>query len=287
MIIFSKKSLKEFLPPKLRKAAGSILHPNRTIAATKCSLPHFIIIGAMKAGTTSLYSYLIQHPQILPSNKKEIHYFDANYEMGTLWYRSHFPHQSKIKEGIITGEASPYYLFHPFAPKRIFQLLPDVKLIIILRNPVDRAISHYFHEVRAKTEDMPIEKAIAIEEKRIEPDLKKMQANEYYYGKIYQRHSYKKRGVYIDQLLNYMNYFSKEQVLILSSEDFFESPREILKEVFGFLNVNPAFIHSDLAPKNVGTYEDTISPSLRQYLISYFIPHNQRLYKYLRKDCGW
>lgn len=287
MDVLKKEHIKQLLPHRIRKVTGNILHINRTITAISKSLPNFIIIGSMKAGTTSLYDYLTQHPQIIPASKKEIHFFSNNFEMGKLWYQSHFPPKSKIGGKIITGEASPYYLFNPFAPKRIHRLLPNVKLIALFRNPVDRAISHYFHEVRAKRETMSLEEAMVTEEKRIEEDFTRMMKNEYYHGNIYQHFSYKRRGIYVDQLRSYMNYFRRDRVLILCSEELFENPEEVIREVFTFLGVDNEFRPPDLGAKHVGDYGDEISVGIRNYLIDFFMPHNQRLHEYLGRDFGW
>ena len=119
--------------------------------------PNFLIIGAQRCGTTSLYNYLIQHPQIVPSSKKEVHFFDLNFHLGQSWYEKHFP---EVSDNILTGEASPYYIFHPLCPKRIFDYDPSVKLIVILRNPIDRAYSHYRHIVRLGHEPLKFEDAL-------------------------------------------------------------------------------------------------------------------------------
>ena len=117
-------------------------------------LPDFIIIGAQKSGTTSLYRFIVKHPAIAPATKKEVHYFSIWYKFGELWYRSHFPTNlsrynfyKRTNQKLLSGEASPVYLFYPVVPGRMKELLPDVKLIVILRNPVDRAYSHYHHSL--------------------------------------------------------------------------------------------------------------------------------------------
>ena len=187
------------------------------------SYPDFVIIGAQKSGTTSLYRYMIQHPSILAASKKEIHYFDIRYQNGDLWYRSHFPFSVLTKNRtFITGEASPYYLFHPHALTRMRQVIPKTKIIILLRNPVDRAISHFFHEKKRQRETLLPEKAFQEEEERIEPEYTKMLKDPSYNSPVYKNFSYKKRGVHIDQIQRCFQEFPKEQVLVLKSEDFFQ-----------------------------------------------------------------
>mgnify|MGYP006439820863 CR=1 FL=1 len=145
----------------------------RKINSNNRVLPNFIIVGAQKAGTTSLFRYLTSHPQIkAPFKTKEIHFFDGglesedNYKKGLKWYKSHFPLKSKMYNKL-TYEASPLYLFHPCAPKRIKKDIPDVKIIILLRNPVERSISHYFHELRKGRERLTVDEAFRKEEDRL------------------------------------------------------------------------------------------------------------------------
>ena len=160
-------------------------------------LPEFIIIGAQKAGTTSLFYYLSQNPNLAPSIKKEVHYFDGGLDpnqddflKGESWYRAHFQRTKEIQATGIPFEATPSYLFHPEVPQRINQLIPDVKMLVLLRNPTDRAISHYFHEKRKNRENLSIKEAFEKEEERLKPILEKCD----YKNPGFFRYSYKLRG---------------------------------------------------------------------------------------------
>ena len=146
----------------------------RLITSPLRGLPDFVILGAMKSGTTSLYDFVVKHPGIAPAAKKEVQYFSTRhrYRLGRLWYRSNFPTSlsrrrfyKKTNQRLLSGEATPAYLFYPMVPGRMKEILPDVKLIVILRNPVDRAYSHYHHSLRKNMEPMSFEKAIKSEEK--------------------------------------------------------------------------------------------------------------------------
>jgi hypothetical protein len=258
----------------------------RKCTARKRSLPNFIIIGAQRCGTTSLYRYLTQHPNIRSSTKKEIHYFDVNYQKGLWWYRMHFPLKTSSRENFVTGEASPYYLFHPHVPKRITQVLPKVKLIALLRNPVDRAISNYFNQVKKARETLSFDRAIEDEEERTREELNKLLKHEFYDSVQYRWYSYKKRGIYIDQIKRYHKYFNHDQILILKSEEFFENIYGTLREVFKFLEVNPHFRPKDISARNV-VYYNKINKDTYEKLKCYFRPHNERLYEYLNHDFGW
>lgn len=258
-----------------------------TVKGKRHSVPDFLIIGAARAGTTSLYSYLVEHPQILRAKVKEVQFFSTRYSNGIMWYRAQFPRKSVIDRGFITGEASPYYLFHPHAPKRMHEVLPNSKLIVLLRDPVDRTISHYCHEVSEKSELLSIEEALENEERRIEPELMRMQSDEFYNSEIYRRYSYKKRGIYVDQLVKYLQYFDNARLLIVKSEDLFCDPKNTLRDVFRFLDVDPKVLPSDLTRKNMGSYTNKVSAGIYKELVNYFAPHNIRLYRLLGRDFGW
>src|SRR3990172_222546 len=179
------------------------------------SNPDFFIVGAQKCGTTSLYNYLARHPCVLGATKKEIHYFSDLYDEGIGWYKSHFPSLLKKYSGIlvnrrvlITGEATPFYIFHPHAPERIGKLFPHAKIIMMFRNPVDRAYSHYRYHVKLGAEALSFEDAIAAEPERLADELGKMIADEHYNSYNYKMFSYLKRGIYIEQLRRWLDLFS-------------------------------------------------------------------------------
>ena len=139
----------------------------RQLTAPLRGLPSVLIIGAQKGGTTSLFSYLVQHPDVLAPLTKEIHYFDLQYDREDKWYRGHFPFARRLERGAVTIDASPYYLPHPLVPARAAQLVPEAKLVAVLRDPVDRALSHYHHEVRAGRESLSFADAIDQEAERL------------------------------------------------------------------------------------------------------------------------
>lgn len=255
-------------------------------------LPDFIIVGAQKAGTTSLYHLLCEHPCIKPARRKELNFYTIRYRKGVRCYRKQFPSRisklwAKILEGknLITGEASPHYMFHPHAPKRIAATLPDVKLIVLLRNPVDRAYSHYHHMVRNKIETLSFEEALAKEEERMAGEIEKMLQDEHYMSFNQRSYSYLSRGIYVSQLQKFSELFKREQMLILKSEDFFEKPREALEQAFSFLGLEK-WQPPKIKPLNAGRYSE-IKSGTRKFLENYFEPHNRRLYEFLGRDFGW
>lgn len=256
-------------------------------------LPDFLIIGGKKCGTSSLYNYLAEHPGVAPAFRKEVHFFDNSSKAGSLRYRAYFPssvYRSYVRHrrgsGFITGEATPYYLFYPLAPKRVRQMVPEARLIVLLRNPVDRAYSHYHHEVRRGTEDATFEQAIEREAERLGGEREEMLRNGGYDSLSHRRYSYLSRGVYVDQLRNWRDYFPEEQILILKSEDLYSDPASIVEQSLDFLGL-PAAGSGQYGAVNRGGYRQQMEAATREYLADYFKPHNERLYDYLGKDFGW
>ena len=267
---------------------------NWSIASFKM-LPSFIIIGAQRCGTTSLFNYIIQHPSVKKPLYKEIHFFDnyyGVYNLGVGWYRGHFPFNifSHLKTNtqnprFITGEATPYYMFHPLCPLRIKEALPDVKLIAILRNPVERAYSHYQHSVREGYETMSFKEALEKETARLKSEREKILSIPDYYSFNHNRYSYLSRGIYINQLQNWRKYFPKEQILILRSEDLFYDLSTIYNRLLEFIGLSQYALKRQIN-YNVGDYPP-MAPSLKARLVEFFKPHNKKLYEYLAWDLEW
>lgn len=241
--------------------------------------PDFIIIGGQKCGTTSLYNYLIQHPEIVAAATKEVHFFDLQFDKGVEWYEAQFP------ENGITGEASPYYIFHPLVPQRIYQLYPNVKLIALLRDPVARTISHYFHEVRLGFEELSLESAIASETTRLQGETEKILADGTYYSFNHQHYTYRSRSIYLDQLKHWQKYFPSEQLLILESEEFYKNPATTVNQVFEFLQL-PPYQLAQYSIYNMGDYPQ-VSETILHQLVDSFQPHNQQLAAYLGREFNW
>lgn len=256
-------------------------------------LPDYLIIGAQKAGTSSLYRYLNEHPAVAAAAGKEVHYFDWHYRRGERWYRAHFPSaahrrvfQARTGLRLVTGEASPYYLFHPHTPKRVKALVPDVKLIVLLRDPVERAVSAYHHQVRAGTESLSLSDALDQEPARLGGEIDRLGRDEMYRSPVHRRFSYMARGVYVDQLVEWFRHFAREQVLVIRSEDFFDEPAGVVSAVFAFLGL-PGSQPREYRRFNSGGEYSGINPQVRQRLTEYFAPHNRRLYDLLGRDFGW
>ena len=226
---------------------------------------------------------------------KELHYFSANYHRGLRWYKACFPtpiqrmrQSQNIGMSVIAGEASPNYLFHTDTPQLLAKTLPNVKLIALLRNPVDRLISHYYHMIQIGRETLPLKEAIVFDEKQLSNGSQalpaKSQLNPSYKPMSF---SYLARGRYIEQLGRYANYFKKDQMLILKSENFFVHTQGEYDKVLEFLEVGPHVL-SNLKIANKGKYDKKEPyPEVKQELREYFKPYNERLSNFLEKDFNW
>lgn len=267
-------------------------------------LPDFIIIGAQRGGTTSLYYYLVEYAAVASAQHKEVHFFDDHFQQGMRWYRAQFPTVTQKylteqlgKRRFLTGESSPYYLFDPRIPERTRAALPDVKLIVLLRNPVDRAYSHHWLSTHEGHEQLRFEKAILCEEERLRGEQEKMLADAHYESYNHRHYAYLARGVYVDQLRNWLQFFSREQFLILKSEDLYQNPVAITKQTLEFLGLPPSVLKTEKEFKQYREplprgYKNSEKPpmmdaELRKDLAAYFKPHNQRLYELLGRDFGW
>jgi FkbM family methyltransferase len=234
----------------------------------------FLITGITKGGTTSLYSYLTKHPQMIPAIRKEVNFWSMYFAKGIDWYLAHFP---SIPEGekFLTGEATPVYLRNWEVPTRLFDFFPKIKLITVLRNPVSRTISHYNHEARVNRESRSFEKVINAQIEHFMSDR-----NPWNHTSSYITH-----GLYVEFLKHWMSIFPREQFLILKSEDFYVDPATTMKEVFNFLEL-PDYQLKNYKKFNSGSYED-ISESSRRQLSDFFKPYNQELEDYLGMTFNW
>lgn len=253
-------------------------------------MPDFLILGGQKCGTTSLYQYFLQHPQILAAKEKEIHFFDLAFHCGVDWYETFFPRKPSAAKYLV-GEATPYYLFHPLVPQRVAQWYPHMKFIVLLRNPVERAISQYYHEVRLGFESLSLPAAIAQESKRLAGEVEKMISYKYYPSYNHQHYSYVSRSLYLEQIQRWMAYFPRSQFCILPSETFFQNPQTTLDRVFAFLQL-PSFPISIDSQHNRGEYPHTLRQILDRYrirrkLTRYFAEPNRQLANFLQQDFSW
>jgi hypothetical protein len=247
-------------------------------------LPDFLVLGAQKAGTTALYEYLRRHPQISGPSWKEVSFFDRHWARGESWYRGNFPNVARTR-GKHVGEASPSYVFHPLAPQRVEEVVPEARLIVLVRNPVDRALSQYNHEVALGREPLPFEEALDAEEERLRGEQERMAADPRYFSREWWSHTYKARGRYAEQLERWLAVFPCEQLLILPSDDLGSDPARAHAQVLEFLGASPQRL--DSYPRVYEREYEPMKPETRERLAAEFEEPNRRLYELLGRDLGW
>ncbi|MGH8773897.1 MAG: sulfotransferase family protein [Jiangellaceae bacterium] len=216
------------------------------------SPPGALVIGAQRSGTSSLFRYLGAHPDVAASFRKEVEYFSRRADLGERWYRAHFA--LRIGRPKLGFEATPDYLFHPLAPSRAAALVPDARLVVLLRDPVARAWSHHQHMVRLGYETLAFAAALAAEEERCAEDLARLAVEPDHDAKALLRYSYAARGLYAEQLRRWFAHFPRDQFLILPSEDFFADTPRTFATILDFLGLRrwepPAFRNASRAGGN-------------------------------------
>lgn len=264
--------------PKKRRWYG------RLLTAALRAAPGYIYIGAPRSGSTSLFHHLNESPLVLSSFFKEVSFFDRNHHHGAGWYRAHFPLKWEIPRGAITGEATPSYLRERGAPERVKAVAPNARFLVLLRNPADRAISAYHHTVKRGLEPLTIDEALDPESDWVSnsglfdtpgPAEPRPDRKSYYLG----------TGRYGEQLENWFRVFPREQFLIQSSEAFLADTAGGMKRVFEFLGLPPVVAQQYERRHELGYQRP--SSALRDRLIEYFRPHNQRTYEVMGVDYGW
>jgi hypothetical protein len=247
-------------------------------------LPDFLVIGAQRAGSTSLFAQLCEHPGVAAPSHKEIHYFDNQSARGLRWYRSHFPPAAAAR-GRITGEASPYYLCHPAAPARVGDALPDVRLIALLRDPVARAYSHHQLSVRDGHEPLGFEEALRAEPERLAGEDARLCTDRAYRSHAHRHQSYAARGLYAEQLRRWHEHVAPERLLVVSSAELFAEPARTTAGVLGFLGLDAAEV-PPLPVRNQREYPP-MSDAARAFLEARFEAPNRELADLLGRDLGW
>jgi hypothetical protein len=279
------------MPPAVQQFGQRAYVQLGTMTAGLRLRPGFIMIGASRSGTTSLFHALSAHPQVhRPTFNKGVRYFDLNYYRGPRWYLGHFPlagpaRLATARHGApVAFEASGYYFFHPFAIERMARDLPDVKLIAMLRDPAERAFSAYKHERSRGFEWEPFERALELEDDRLLGEADRMRADPRYESFTHRHHSYKHRGHYADLLEGIYQHFPREQVHIVDSGDFFERPRATYDKLLSFLQLRP---FPGASFKRLNAEPGSMSPQTRRQLEEYFAPHDKQLADLLGWTPSW
>jgi hypothetical protein len=256
-------------------------------------LPDFLLVGAQRCGTTSLFRALLSHPNVHRANLlKGVNYFDVQADRGLAWYRAHFPlsatnrrHAAPGQDHALVFEASGYYMFHPHASRRIVAQLPDVKIVAMVRDPVERAFSAYKHEFARGFETEPLERALALEDERVEPELARMLQDPGYQSDVYRHQAYRRRGHYAEQLQPFVDALGPQRVHVVQSELFFTEPVQEYSRLLEFLELPvvmpPSFDRYN--PRPSAPLDASIAAGLREH----FAPHDAALEPFLHGHPSW
>jgi hypothetical protein len=291
--------IRDSLPrPVYEVAVGPVATAARSLARKNPGrsrvLPDFIIVGAAKSGTSSLYHWLSKHPAVAPASTKEVHFFDYNSYRTADWYRAHFPlerdrdaYERDHGQRFITGEASASYISHRWVPYRVAQMLPHVKLIVALRNPIDRAYSQFQMSRREGHEPLAtFEEALAWEGERLAPEVRQSETDPRYNSWPLGIWSYLHRSRYAEQLERWFDFFPREQFLFIKAEEMFGGPARTLEIVDDFLGL-PHHVPAELPRILDGGAYAALPDDTRANLGAYFRPHNERLYELTGIDFAW
>ena len=277
---------KQLLPLPVKRVAGGALRGFGMATSPLRGLPDYFLIGSKRCGSTSLFAYLLEHPDVVPlfpaaAGKKGTHYFDRNSARSMAWYRSHFPVRARRKS---SGEASTYYFCHPYSAERAAAVAPGAKVIALLREPAERAFSQYRDEVKNGHEVLDFARALAAEPARLEPELARMRTDPHYYSFIHEHLAYLSWGRYAEHLTRWLEVYPADQVLVLRSEDMFLRPDEVYRQVTSFLGLRPftpTFRRYNNAPAEPST------DATMAWLRDYYEPHNRRLSELLPQAPTW
>lgn len=248
-------------------------------------LPDFLVVGGQRCGTTSLFRALMSHPQIRrPIMHKGVNYFDINYWRGEDWYRAHFGKREDADVRIF--DSSGYYLWHPMAAERIAKDLPGIRIIAMVRDPVERAYSAYKHELARGFEwEKSFGRALELEDARLEGEVEKLRADPQYYSFNHRHHAYRHRGEYAVQLAPYIEGLGRDRVHIMQSEAFFAEPEKEFAKVTDFLQIAPTM------PESFDRYNARpgvgLEDSVREQLQAHYDSHDEALAALIGETPRW
>jgi Sulfotransferase domain len=278
------------VPSPLRKAAKAGLRRWGMVTAASRPLPDYLLIGTKRGGSTSMAEYLMRHPGVAPlfpsrAVPKGVRYFDDHFTLGERWYRSHFA-TAHARAGRLAGEATAHYPFDPRAPGRAAATVPDAKIIVLLRDPVARAFSHWREQTRLGGETLSFEGALEAEPRRLEGETERLLADPSYVSQAREHRSYRAQGCYADLLPTWMSEFPPERMLILFSDDMYANPAATYEIVLDFLGLSPHDLRTYVA-RNKRPLERPMDPDTKAQLTAYFEPFDRRLEALLGRPVPW
>lgn len=259
--------------------------------------PDFLVIGAKRGGTTSLHHYLAEHPGVLPlfpspEKIKGTYYFTDHYDRGDRWYLSHFPTRAtrqrvarRLGYQPVAGDNTPYYLYHPLAPARAAELVPDARIVALLRNPIERAFSHYKERRANGTEPLDFESALDAEESRCAGEHERILADPTYVSFAHRHQSYVDQSRYAPPLERWFAAYPREQLLVLPAEELYRDPQRVFDQVCAHLRLPPVALRAPRAHN--AEPSPGIEPRVRARLSELLAPDIEAVEKLLERDMGW
>lgn len=290
-------SIKDRSPRWARDAAIIATRGFGRATARTRRVPDFLVIGTKRGGTTSLFNYLMMHPGVLglyprPRLQKSTDYFFKRFDRGEQWYRSNF-HTQAFRDRLAgrlgyeprSGEASPYYVWDPRVAQRAYDVNPDIKAVMLVRNPVERAFSHWQERVHNGVEPLTFEQALDAEEARTAGELERMRADPLYYSEAHDWYTYRSRGIYLPQLEHWTSVFPAEQLLVICSEDMYADVQGTFDRVSAFLGLPP---HRLPTTKTFNASQRLPMPeAAREELTEFYAPHIRALSDHLGRPLIW
>jgi hypothetical protein len=280
-----------------RESAKRSLHAYAHATARWRAHPDFLVIGAKRGGTTSLWRYLTEHPDVLPmfpraEKLKGLYYFDEGFTRGDVWYRSHFPaawHRARISRRTgrptVVGEATPYYLYHPRAPEWARTVMPDAAILVALRDPVERAYSHYKERIRNQTEPLSFADAVAAEPARIAGETERLAADPSSVSFAHRHQSYVDQGRYAPMLERWFAAYGRDRVHIEISEEMSLDPQAGFDRVTDHLGI-PRHRLRDTSKHNAEPARG-FDPAVRAHLAELLAPDIRATEELLGRELPW
>lgn len=289
----SRLRARSHAPEGVKAAGRAIVSTYGWATAAVRMPPDFLIVGTQRGGTTSLFRTLAKHPDVVaPLLHKGVHFFDTadHYARGFTWYQGHFPVRQianrRAKNGhAITGEASPYYMFHPLAPERIARHLPEAKLVVLLRDPTERAFSSHKQETARGFETVSFAEALELEDSRLAGEDERIRADPSYQSFAHQHHAYRRRGLYAHQLVGLFEAVGRDRVLVVDTDDLFAPGSGDWPRLLHHLTL--ASWTPNALPRDNARPSRALDPALRDELDAYFTPHDDELMRLLGRDLAW
>lgn len=293
------KSLKDLSPRWLKDIANVTTRRYALMTSGDRPGPDFLIIGCKRGGTTSLFNYLLMHPGVLglfPRNREKKstdYFFSHTYVRGGRWYQSHF-HSERYRTFLarrlgyrpLGGEASPYYCWDPRIAERVVRTSQTVKAIMLVRDPVERAWSHYLERVQNGVEPLDFEDALAAEPERLAGELDRMMSDASYHSTEFDWYSYRSRGDYLPQIRRWESILGRDKLLVLRSEDLYSDTQQVVNEVFEFIGV-PRFDLPTEKVYNASRLRRDMPEGAASDLRHHFAPKVKELEAHLGRSLGW